>query len=126
MHHTAFISSLFYFLIKRRLTPQVIFETLRDLAQEASFECVFPPAKVEAGRVGVDVPVEFGNLAQFGAAICTEANFARANPQRNPFHASQVRRPFVFSLFRDAFTVVFPTPLLPGNFIVQALNQLSD
>ena len=120
------VSFLFYFTQKLLIIPHHIFETLQDSTHQAVFESVFPPANFEAGRESEIIPVELGQVTQFGGAVRAEADYARANPQRNSFYASQVRRPFVFSLFRDAFTVVFPTPLLPGNFIVQALNQLSD
>jgi len=100
---------------------------LYDSAQEAVFECVFPPANVECGRRKNEaVPVELGNLTQFGAAVYAEANFPLANLHRNLVHASQVRRPFVFSLCWDAFSKVFPTPLLPGNLSVEAVDQLGD
>jgi hypothetical protein len=106
---------------------KVIIEMLYDSAQEVAFECVFPPANVECGRrKGEAVPVEICNITQFGVAVYTKANFTRANLHRNLVHASQVRRPFVFSLCRDAFTKVFPTPLLLGNLSVEAVDQLGD
>ena len=106
---------------------KAIIEMLYNSTQEAAFECVFPPANVECGRrEGEAVPVELGNLTQFGVVVYAEANFPRANLHRNLVHASQVRCPFVFSLFRDAFTKVFPTPLLPGNLSVEAVDQLGD
>jgi hypothetical protein len=94
-----------------------------DLTHQVGFESILPPADLEARREVGDVPMELGNVAQFCGAVRTEGNYARANPQRNLFHTSQVRIYFVVLGLFNVFSEVFRTPWSLPCIFVKAQDQ---